>query len=202
MSFAVNEPRRAGNRQPQKIHQGLVPDTCWNNWKDFHWLQWALVPFLIAPPCVSQGFESRKLRVLCLCTHSSLMSFLCQGSGETGWMPAALWSSGYISHGPQGLSFPQGKDVDNDNCFLKKNAWGLLICCIEELVVSMVSLSDCTVRWARPKWVCLLSGQPHWWTPESPPVVAARIRPLLGQMRLSLAKVPLWCEQPVFRIRS
>lgn len=58
--------------------------------------------------------------MLCLCTHSSLMSFLCQGSGETGCMPAALWSSGYISHVPQGLSFPICKDLDNDCCFLEK----------------------------------------------------------------------------------
>lgn len=37
---------------------------------------------------------------------------------------------------------------------------------------------------------------------ESPPVVAAGIRPLLGQKPLSLAKVSLRCEQPVFRMRS
>lgn len=60
--------------------------------------------------------------MLCLCTHSSLMSFLCQASGEMGWIPAALWSSGCICHVHQGLSFPMGKYMDNDSCVLgKKN---------------------------------------------------------------------------------
>lgn len=149
----------------------------------------------LTPSHVSQGWS----------THSSWMFLLCQDSGETGSIPAALWSSRYISYTLQGPTFPICKGRNKDSGSFQKNAWGLLMYCIEEQIAPIVYLNDWTVEKKTSKTkmdISNITGQGHWWSSDSPRVVADKDKTSVGPEPVNLAKLSLCCKQPIFRIRS